>query len=202
MAEVYCREYNSRIMNKKNLPIILLGIALVAVIALSCYKVPSKIFAWPEGVTALAVLFTLFFIAWQALLMRQSVSASDEVSKRELRAYLTVVIGDATFQERRDEAKGGDLKFECRPLSLAPHQQRARAELPNRVPCPLSAFILWRVALEIGFQVPHSLFIASRGTAEDGKLVESVNVALRGRSGVEVFGFRVFQFLHRSPDIE
>jgi hypothetical protein len=32
-----------------------------------------------EGVTALAVLFTLFFIAWQALLMRQSVSASDEV---------------------------------------------------------------------------------------------------------------------------
>jgi hypothetical protein len=105
----------SKIM-KKQLPIILLGIALAGVVVLSCYKNPSKILVWPEGVTALAVLFTLFFIAWQALLMRQSVFASDEVSKRELRAYLTVVVGGAIFQQRRDEDKGGDLKFESDPL--------------------------------------------------------------------------------------
>jgi hypothetical protein len=94
---------------------------------MSCYKNPSRILAWPEGVTALAVLFTLFFIAWQALLMRQSVSASDEVAKRQLRAYLTVVIGDAVFQERRDEEKGGDLKFECRPLLVNTGQTPARS---------------------------------------------------------------------------
>jgi hypothetical protein len=103
-------------MKKKNLPIALLGIALVAVVVMSCHKDPSRILAWPEGVTALAVLFTLFFIAWQALLMRQSVSASDEVAKRELRAYLTVGIGGAAYQERRPKEKGGDLMFECRPV--------------------------------------------------------------------------------------
>jgi hypothetical protein len=117
MAEVNRGEYNSIIM-KKHLPILLLGIALLAVVAVSYYEDPSKILKWPEGVTALSVLFTLFFIAWQALLMRQSVSASDAVSKRELRAYLTVIIGGGLFQERRDEDKGGDLKFECRPLLI------------------------------------------------------------------------------------
>ena len=122
----YGWDYNSRIMNKKSLPIALLGIALVAVIALSCYKDPSKILAWPEGVTALAVLFTLFFIAWQALLMRQSVSASDEATKRELRAYLTVIIGGATFQERRQESKGGDLKFEGKPILVNTGKTPAR----------------------------------------------------------------------------
>jgi hypothetical protein len=111
---------------KRHLPIILLGIALVVVIALSCYENPGKILAWPEGVTALAVLFTLFFIAWQALLMRQSVFASDEVSKRELRAYLTVVIGTAFFQERRNEDKGGDLKFESAPLLVNTGRTPAR----------------------------------------------------------------------------
>lgn len=74
------------------------------------------VLAWPEGVTTLAVILTLFFIAWQALLMRQSVSAADEASKRELRAYLTVIIGGAVFQERRARDKGGDLKFEARPI--------------------------------------------------------------------------------------
>ena len=63
--------------------------------------------------------------------------------------------------------------------------------------CPLSAFILIRGALEIGSQVLYSLFIASGGNAEGGKLIEGVNVALRGRSSIEVFGFRVFQFLDR-----
>jgi hypothetical protein len=111
---------------KKQWPIITLGIALVAVVAVSCYKDPSKLLAWPEGFTALAVLFTLFFIAWQALLMRQSVLASDEVSKRELRAYLTVVIGTGVFQERRDEDKGGDLKFESDPLLVNTGRTPAR----------------------------------------------------------------------------
>ena len=34
------------------------------------------------------------------------------------------------------------------------------------------------------------------------KLIEGVNVALRGRSGVKVFGLGVIQFLHRSRDVE
>src|ERR1035437_10680120 len=111
---------------KKNLPIILLGIALVAVVALSCYTNPSIILAWPEGVAALAVLFTLFFIAWQAFLMRQSVSAFDEVSRRELRAYLTVALGTAIPQQHRDKDKGGDLKFECDPLLVNTGRTPAR----------------------------------------------------------------------------
>ncbi len=112
---------------RKNLPITLLGLALVVIVILSCYIILGNqdnvsvwriILAWPQGVATLAVLLTLFFIAWQALLMRQTVSASDGASKRELRAYLTVVIGTGIFQERRDEDKGGDLKFECRPLLI------------------------------------------------------------------------------------
>lgn len=82
--------------------------------------------AWPEGVTTLAVLLTLFFIAWQATLMSQTVSASAESSKRELRAYLTVVVGGAIFQERRGADKGGDLMFECRPLIVNTGQTPAR----------------------------------------------------------------------------
>lgn len=82
--------------------------------------------AWPEGVTALAVLLTLFFIAWQAILMRQTVSAADDTSQRELRAYLAVVIGTAIFQERRSADKGGDLKFECRPLLVNTGRTPAR----------------------------------------------------------------------------
>jgi hypothetical protein len=100
----------------KNLPIILLGFALFAIIAVSTYKDPRLLVAWPEGVTALAVLFTLFFIAWQAILMRQSVAGAENASKRELRAYLTVIIGAAVHQERRSPDQGGDLMFDCRPL--------------------------------------------------------------------------------------
>ena len=39
-----------------------------------------------------------------------------DTAKRQLRAYLVVTIGSATFQERRTAEKGGDLKFECRPI--------------------------------------------------------------------------------------
>jgi hypothetical protein len=110
---------------RKNLPIILLGIALIVLILVSCFTTSRNldntlvwrtVLAWPQGAATVGVLLTLFFIAWQAILMRQSVSAADEASKRELRAYLTVVIGSALFQQRRAQNKGGDLKFECRPL--------------------------------------------------------------------------------------
>jgi len=72
------------------------------------------------------------------------------------------------------------------PSSLAPHQQRARAELPNRVPCPPGAFIIDRIALQIGFQVPYSFLIALGGSTEQRKLIEGVHVALRSRSGVSL----------------
>ena len=133
---------------RKNLPIVLLGIALCAIVGVSGYTdlryqgkqhtagngAPSAgipegnagqasqeadaskqtpvwriLIAWPEGVTTLAILLTLFFIAWQAILMRQTVAASEDVSKRELRAYLTVVIGAGLFQERRPVEEGGDF---------------------------------------------------------------------------------------------
>jgi hypothetical protein len=149
----------------KNLPIVLLGIVLIAIVSVSCYTDPRNqdeqkganhgtpgtsvtengagysaqevhipkrtpiwriLLGWPEGVTTLAVLLTLFFIAWQAILMRQSVTASEEVAKRELRAYLTVVIGAAIFQERRPVEDGGDLMFECRPLIVNNGQTPAR----------------------------------------------------------------------------
>jgi hypothetical protein len=120
---------------RKNLPIILLGIVLLAVVGVSCYTNPqaaagppsvARLFAWPSGVETLAVLFTLFFIAWQALLMRQSVAGAEDSSKRELRAYLTVVVGEATFQERRPADKGGNLMFGCRPLVVNTGRTPAR----------------------------------------------------------------------------
>jgi len=77
------------------------------------------------------------------------------------------------------------------PSTLAPYQQRGGTELPNRAPSPLGAAIVGRIALEIGSQVLHSLVTASRGTAESSKLVEGVNVTLRGRSGVEILASRV-----------
>jgi hypothetical protein len=182
---------------KKQLPIILLGISLVVVVVLTCYNNPSKILAWPEGVTALAVLFTLFFIAWQALLMRQSVSASDEVSKRELRAYLTVVIGTAFFQERRDEAKGGDLKFESDPLLVntgrTPARNitfKARAAI---LPVPLPQGINLPDAPDegiggsiLGPQQNANLFAIVDGFCAD-KEVDSIKYA-KGDKGLYVWG--------------
>jgi hypothetical protein len=76
-----------------------------------------KVVAWPEGVTALSILLTLFFIAWQAMLMRQTVRSSEDSSRRELRAYIAVVIGEAIPQMRRDLPLG-DLKFEARPVLI------------------------------------------------------------------------------------
>jgi hypothetical protein len=66
-----------------------------------------KLFVWPEGVTALAVLSTLFFIGWQALLTRQAIASSDSVSRAELRAYVGVTIGAGSYQEREKDIKFG-----------------------------------------------------------------------------------------------
>ena len=132
---------------RKNLPIALLGIMLMALVCVSGYTDPRRqdgarasiagsetshpgheaqatgqmpmwriLIAWPEGAGTLAVLCTLFFIGWQAILMRQTVAAAEDTSKRDLRAYVSVVIGTAIFQERRPKDKGGDLRFECQPV--------------------------------------------------------------------------------------
>jgi hypothetical protein len=65
-----------------------------------------KVVAWPEGVACMAVLATLFFIGWQALLTRQAISSADAASKIELRAYVGVLINAANYQER-----GKNFKF-------------------------------------------------------------------------------------------
>jgi hypothetical protein len=175
---------------RKDLPIILLGIVLVVLVAISCYTDPHyqdkqnsadasappstfqnsttpsaqeaqvskhvpvwrELIAWPEGVTTLAILLTLFFIAWQALLMRQAGSASEEASKRELRAYLTVVIGQATYQERRSEEKGGDLMFDARPLLINTGQTPARKIIfkvrAAIMPMPMKTFLAKATSLD------------------------------------------------------
>lgn len=79
--------------------------------------------AWPEGVTVWALLLTLVAFAWQGSLMEKHAKhlgnladTLQNTSELQLRAYLTVAIGQAIYQERRTEEKGGDLKFDGRPL--------------------------------------------------------------------------------------
>jgi hypothetical protein len=101
---------------------------------LSCMlQAGTVFFTWPEGVTAWGIIFTLFVIAEQtrqtalaAAATRDSVDHGLNTSKRKQRAYLTVIIGGAVYQERRSEAKGGDLKFECRPLLVNTGKTPAR----------------------------------------------------------------------------
>jgi hypothetical protein len=64
-----------------------------------------KAVAWPEGVACMAVLATLFFIAWQALLTRQAIASSDAATRTELRAYVGVLISNANYQERDKNLK-------------------------------------------------------------------------------------------------
>ena len=103
-----------------------------------------KLFVWPEGVAALAIVLTLLFIAWQAMLMRQTILSSEDSSKRELRAYLAVVIGPAFFQDRQT-----NTVFEADPLlintgrtpahkinftvraAIKPHPLPSNADLPE-----------------------------------------------------------------------
>ena len=95
---------------KKNWPGVALAIILIAIIGVSCFAFQRPpgwdgMFAWPNGVTALGILLTLFFIAWQALLTRQSITSSDVASKAELRAYVGVLINSANYQERDKSTK-------------------------------------------------------------------------------------------------
>jgi hypothetical protein len=70
-----------------------------------------EFFTWPEGITALAVLATMFFIGWQAFLTRQAIASSDAASKIELRAYVVVNVVSGTIQD-----KSKNLKFGGSPL--------------------------------------------------------------------------------------
>jgi hypothetical protein len=95
---------------RKALPITLLAVGLLAVLAVSCYTINpahpadarglSRLVSWPEGMTVLALVLTLFFIAWQALLTRQAILSSEESSKCELRAYVVVSLNSGSYQER------------------------------------------------------------------------------------------------------
>ncbi len=116
---------------RKSLPITVLAILLLAILVVSSYTRPrhqgskdevnqaqtadppvglSRLVAWPEGVTVLALVLTLFFIAWQAMLTRQAILSSEESSKIELRAYIVVVLNSGSYQDHDNE-----IKFEGSP---------------------------------------------------------------------------------------
>jgi hypothetical protein len=111
---------------RKYLPLYLLAIPFTTLVVVSAYKDPNKLIAWPDSVVALAVICTLFVIAWQSVETHASVEDNRKSSELELRAYLAVLIGEGTYQERRSVDKGGDLKFECRPLIVNTGQTPAR----------------------------------------------------------------------------
>ena len=79
-----------------------------------------RLFTWPEGVTAWAIILTLMAIAEQtkqttraAEAAEASVETGKDTAKRQLRAYLNVVVGIGVYQERDK-----NLKFEGKPLLL------------------------------------------------------------------------------------
>jgi hypothetical protein len=87
----------------------------------------------PEWWLSILGIPTLLFIGWQAKATASAAKAAEasvetgkDTTKRQLRAYLSVIIGQAIYQERRDEDKGGDLMFECRPLLVNSGQTPAR----------------------------------------------------------------------------
>lgn len=82
----------------------------------------SPWYATPEGWLFILGVPTLFFVGWQAQATARaarateaSVEAGRDTSKRQLRAYLAVIIGGAIHQERREKPKS-DLMFEASPL--------------------------------------------------------------------------------------
>ena len=86
----------------------------------------------PEGWLCILGLPTLFFVARQAEASARaakateaSVEAAKDMSKRQLRAYLAVVVGEAVFQERRERPEG-DLLFEARPVLVNTGRTPAR----------------------------------------------------------------------------
>lgn len=76
----------------------------------------------PDWLLVVVGMITAVVIGWQAWETRKaaeatkaSVEAGKDTAKRQLRAYLAVVIGPAVFQERREDPKP-DLMFEASPL--------------------------------------------------------------------------------------
>ena len=65
----------------------------------------SGLLGWPQGVTALGLYLTLFFIAWQAILTRQAIVSSEKASQVELRAYLIVNVDSGAYQDRENEIR-------------------------------------------------------------------------------------------------
>ncbi len=66
-----------------------------------------QVFGWPNGITVWALFLTLMAVADQtrhtaraAKGTEDSVAVNRETAKRQLRAYIEVVIGDAMWQER------------------------------------------------------------------------------------------------------
>lgn len=93
----------------------------------------SKWYASPEWWLAIIAVPTLVGIFFQAKATADAARATERlvedgrlVSKRELRAYLTVIIGQATYQERRKPEDGGDLRFEACPVVVNKGQTPAR----------------------------------------------------------------------------
>jgi hypothetical protein len=122
---------------RKHVPLVVLAVAFIVIICVSRYTYPSNptpylamLFEWPHGVETLALIATLFVVAWQATLMtehaehfaklaeatQKQTTGLEDTAKRQLRAYLTVAIGQGIFQQRRSKEEGGDLRFGSDPI--------------------------------------------------------------------------------------
>jgi hypothetical protein len=92
------------------------------------------VIVWVTIVYTVVTALALLAIAYQVWLAK-------DTAGRQLRAYLTVIIGPATFQERRAKDDGGDLKFGCDPILLNTGLTPARTiHFKTRaaiLPCPL-----------------------------------------------------------------
>jgi len=90
-------------------------------------------YASPEWWLCILGFPTLIVVILQTVATRRSAKATEdtvklarETSRHQLRAYLSVSIGSAIYQERRPAENGGDLKFECRPLLVNTGQTYAK----------------------------------------------------------------------------
>ncbi len=94
---------------------------------------PTKWYATPEGWLFILGVPTLFFVAWQARETARAAKSTEdyvqiarETAQYQLRAYVSVSIGPAIYQERRAQDVGGDLMFEARPLLINTGQTPAK----------------------------------------------------------------------------
>ena len=95
----------------------------------------AQILVWPEGVAALAIVLTLLFIAWQAMLMRQTILSSEDSSKGESLSRRSHWA--AFFQDRQT-----NTVFEADPLLIntrrtpAQNKLHPSEQLLSRTRCP------------------------------------------------------------------